>query len=144
MADRIFAGALLLVIVAYAAIAFVVIEAPFQYDPLGPETWPQILGVLGALCCLFILWRPDVDRFPANLATVGRLAAVIVLLSVYAWTFERLGFVLATFGFCTLFAAFLGARWHLAAAFGAVTGPVGYVLCTRLLELNLPEGVLPF
>ncbi|MEM8823868.1 MAG: tripartite tricarboxylate transporter TctB family protein [Pseudomonadota bacterium] len=143
MADRIFAGALLLVIVGYAFIAFTIIQAPFQYDPLGPETWPQILGVLAGLCCLFILARPDVNRFPATLRTVWRLAAVIVLLSAYAWAFERLGFILATTAFCTLFAAFLGARWPFAAAFGTVTGVVGYFLCTRLLELNLPEGMLP-
>ena len=39
MADRIFAGLLLLVTLAYGFIAFTIIKAPFQYDPLGPESW---------------------------------------------------------------------------------------------------------
>ncbi|MEN3794882.1 tripartite tricarboxylate transporter TctB family protein, partial [Fulvimarina sp. MAC3] len=63
MADRIFAGALFLVALAYTYIAFFILQAPFQYDPLGPESWPQILGVVALLCLAYVFIRPDKDRF---------------------------------------------------------------------------------
>ena len=59
MIDRIFSALMLALALAYVYIAFAIIKAPFQYDPLGPESWPQILSVYAALCCLYLLFKPD-------------------------------------------------------------------------------------
>lgn len=142
MADRVFAGALLVISLAYAAIAFTSISAPFQYDPLGPESWPRLLGVIAALCCGWILLRPDVARFDATARTIGRLGVVVGLLALYAYVYQPLGFVPSTIAFCAAFSMLLGARMGPALAFGAVTGVAGYYVATALLDLNLPAGVL--
>ena len=141
MADRIFAGLLLAVALAYAAIAFTVIRAPFQYDPLGPETWPRILGVLAALCALWVIIRPDVASLGVPAGAAARLAILLVLLALYAWAFQPLGFVLATFAFCLSLSLMLGARPLPALLFAVVTGFVGYVVAVNVLDLNLPPGV---
>ncbi|MCE7027749.1 tripartite tricarboxylate transporter TctB family protein [Jiella avicenniae] len=142
MADRIFAGVLLLVAIGYTVIAFTVIHAPFQYDPLGPESWPRILGVVAIPCILFVLAKPDVARLGLPGKTWRRLAALIVMLFAYAYLFQPLGFILATFAFCMALSLMLGARLVPALAFSAGIGIVGYFLCTKLLDLNLPAGVL--
>jgi putative tricarboxylic transport membrane protein len=142
MADRIFAGIILLVAIAYSIIAFWVIKAPFQYDPLGPESWPKILGFVTIPCCLYVLARPDVRDLGSNGRTLLRIAVLIGLLFAYAWLFQRLGFILSTFLFCTALSMMLGARLLAALIFGAATGIGGYFVCTGLLALNLPAGVL--
>lgn len=142
MADRIFASALLLVAIGYTLIAFTLIEAPFQYDPLGPETWPRILGVVAIACLIPLIVRPDIARLSLPLPTWGRLGVLVVLLFAYAYLFQPAGFVIATFLFCTALSLMLGSRLVGALAFGAATGVFGYLLCTIVLELNLPAGLL--
>ncbi|TFF23164.1 tripartite tricarboxylate transporter TctB family protein [Jiella endophytica] len=142
MADRIFAGVLLLVAIGYTIIAFTVIHAPFQYDPLGPESWPRILGIVAIPCILFVLAKPDVASLGVPAKTWGRLAALVMMLFAYAYLFQPLGFILATFAFCMALSLMLGSRLLPALAFSAGIGVAGYFLCTKLLELNLPAGVL--
>ncbi|WP_040664955.1 tripartite tricarboxylate transporter TctB family protein [Nitratireductor aquibiodomus] len=142
MADRIFAAAILAIALAYTIIAFTIIRAPFQYDPLGPESWPQILGVLACLCCLWLIVRPDVAKLDTKTSTLGRLAIVVLMLFAYAWLYQPLGFVIATWVFAAAFSLLLGATIVRALIFGAATGIVGYFVCTILLELNLPDGLL--
>ena len=143
MPDRIFAALLLLVTLGYAALAFLVIEAPFQYDPLGPESWPRILGAVMILCLVLLLVRPDVEHFDTDRPSWVRLAAVLALLVAYAALFEPLGFILSTALFSLAVSRLLGAGWLRAAIFGVAMGVGGYLLCVGLLGLNLPAGPLP-
>ncbi len=142
MADRIFAGVLLLIALGYSFIAFTVIKAPFQYDPIGPEGWPRLLGIVAILCTGYIVARPDIARFDVTRSTLGRLVIAVALLFVYAAAFQPLGFVLSTWAFCTALAVILGAAPARALAFGAASGILGYGICTGLLDLNLPAGIL--
>lgn len=144
MAERVFAGALLALALAYGYGAFAVIRAPFQYDPLGPESWPRILSVAASLCLAVLLWRPDPDS--ANQFArrpMLRLGAVVLLLAAYAALYEPLGFVLSTFAFALPVCRMLGAGWKGAAVFAALAGVLGYGICAGLLGLNLPAGPLP-
>jgi len=142
MVDRIFAGALLVVTLAYAVIAFTAIRAPFQYDPLGPESWPQILSLAAVACLLVILWRPDATDFGVARRTWFRLTAAVVMLLAYAELYEPLGFILSTILFGAALSAMLGAAMPRAAAFGVTAGVAGWLLCVTLMDLNLPEGAL--
>ena len=144
MADRIFAGVLLVVAIGYTIIAFTLIHAPFQYDPLGPESWPRILGLVAIPCILFVLAKPDVARLGLPPKTWGRLTALVAMLWIYAYLFQPLGFIIATFAFCMALATMLGSKLLPALAFSLGVGVLGYFLCTRLLDLNLPAGVLTF
>jgi len=142
MVDRIFAGVLLIVALAYAVIAFTAIRAPFQYDPLGPESWPQILSIVATLCLLFILWKPDASELGVAKQTWFRLAATVVMLCAYAELYEPLGFILSTILFGTALCAMLGAGMAKSLVFGVTTGVAGFLVCVTLLGLNLPEGEL--
>lgn len=142
MADRIFAGVLLLVSLIYTWIAFTAIRAPFQYDPLGPESWPRLLGIVAILCTAAIVARPDVESMGVNRTTAMRIVILVGLLMAYAAAFQPLGFILSTWAFCTVLGAILGATPVRALGFGAAAGIVGYFVCTVLLDLNLPAGIL--
>lgn len=142
MVDRIFAGVLLVVTLAYAVIAFTAISAPFQYDPLGPESWPRILSLVAIVCLLVILWKPDTEEMGVTRETWFRLGATVILLIAYSELYEPLGFILATILFGTTLCAMLGAGFWRSALFGVATGVLGYLLCATLLDLNLPEGEL--
>ena len=142
MADRIFAGVLLLVALGYTFIAFTVIKAPFQYDPVGPEGWPRLLGIVAILCTGFIVLRPDVASLNLNRATLVRLSVLVALLFAYAAAYQPLGFIFSTWIFCSVLAVILGAAPVRAVVFGAASGILGYIICTVLLDLNLPAGIL--
>lgn len=140
MADRIFAAVLLAAAIGYAIIAFAVISAPFQYDPLGPESWPQILSVTAILCLACVLWRPDVAGLDITRKVWFRLGAAVALLLAYGRLYEPLGFVLSTAIFGAILARMLGAPGWRAPAFGIAAGVLGWLLCVTLMDLNLPEG----
>lgn len=140
MADRLFASFLLIVTLAYAYIAWTLIQAPFQYDPLGPESWPRILAGAAIPCILYILWRPDAEPFAVTKYTWFRIALMVVLLFAYAELYEPLGFIISTILFGTIVALTLGAPRLGALAFGLAVGVFGYLLCFTLMGLNLPEG----
>ncbi len=142
MADRIFGVIATLIVLGYGFIAFTGIKAPFQYDPLGPETWPRILAIAAGLCCLYILIRPEARRFRVLGGTMARILLVVVMLAVYAYLFEPLGFIVSTALFCWALSRLLGTTHVEAALFGVATGVFGYLLCVELLELNLPAGML--
>jgi putative tricarboxylic transport membrane protein len=143
MADRIFGCIALTIAIVYGYIAFAIIKAPFQYDPLGPETWPQILSAVAGLCCVYIIIRPDQYKFRAlgNNALL-RIGVIVALLSGYAYLFEPLGFILSTALFCGILSRMLGADNLKAGLFGVASGVLGYGLCAGLLELNLPMGAV--
>ncbi len=141
MADRIFSGVVLLVVIGYGVIAFTAIKAPFQYDPLGPESWPRILSVVAGLCCLAVLARPDVRTLDLSKNTAVRLGILVLLLVIYAALYEPLGFIIATFLFCTVLSRLLGARSVPALSFGLATGVIGFLVGSSLLDLHLPPGL---
>jgi putative tricarboxylic transport membrane protein len=140
MADRLFAGFLLIVTLAYAYIAWTIIQAPFQYDPLGPESWPRILAGATVPCLLYVLWRPDDEPFAVTKYTWFRIGLMVVLLFAYAELYEPLGFIISTILFGTIVALTLGSPRLGALAFGVGSGVFGYLLCVTLMGLNLPEG----
>lgn len=140
MPDRIFAGVLLLVTLAYTVIAFTGISAPFQYDPLGPESWPRLLSVIALACILQVIWKPDIDSLHIAKRTWFRLLWMVVLMLGYAELYEPLGFIASTVIFATIAARMLGAANLRALSFSLAAGFGGYVLCVLLLELNLPHG----
>ncbi len=142
MADRIFAGVLLAVTLAYAAIAFTAISAPFQYDPLGPESWPRILSLVALACIAMILWKPDTETLGLTRQAWFRLAATVLALIAYAELYEPLGFVISTVLYGTVMALMLGAVRLRAVGFGLAAGVLGYLVCASLMGLNLPLGEL--
>lgn len=143
MSDRVFGTAMLLLAIGYGVIAWQ-LEAPFQYDPLGPESWPKILTFVLGACAVYLLARPDAEPSWGGGRSLGKLMVAAAALSAYALLFEPLGFMLATIAFAAGLAWYSGARPASAAIYGLLLGTLGYVIATRVLELNLPRGPIPF
>jgi len=143
MGDRLF-GAIGLALAAFFIWQATTIQLSFISDPVGPKTFPIIIGVILGLSSLIIMLRPDAaPRWPA----VGRLAEIagaVVVLIAYALALPTIGFVIAT----ALAAAFLSWRLGtdpLRAALAGVAISIGiYVVFHLLLGLSLAEGPLGF
>ena len=139
MSDRIFAVIWLCVCAVIIAQMWQ-LEVPFAYEPVGPKAFPILMAVLMALCCVFLLLRPDRDiHWPEGGALV-KGAVLIAVLLVYATLFEFLGFPLGTalmvFVVCMLF----GGSWLTGVIAGVLTGVIGYFFFDRLLQVTLPLG----
>ena len=93
--DRIFG--LVMAIVALAFIASATqIQTSFLSDPVGPKTFPIIIGVVCALSALFMVFKPDPEPDWPALRTIGALFFAVVVLVAYAYALKPLGFLLPT------------------------------------------------
>lgn len=93
--DRIFGLIVTLVALAYAASA-TQIQTSFLTDPVGPKTFPILVGAVAALSGMFVVFRPDPDPEWPTLPTLGALALAIGVLVAYAYTLRPLGFLIPT------------------------------------------------
>lgn len=139
MSDRIFAAVWLVLCLAGLFIGWQ-IQSEYSYEPVGPRPFPLLLLGLMAICAVMMLLRkPDSVQWPVA-STLKKLLALCVMLIVYGWLFERLGFALCTtlltFGIGMLF----GARWWAAALAGAVMGISLFYAFDHLLDVTLPFG----
>jgi len=115
--DRIFG-----LVAALVALTYVVsatnIQTSFLSDPVGPRVFPIIIGVIGGLCALFMVLRPDPEtEWPAGRSLLALAFAVIVLV-LYAYALKPLGFLLPT----AVVAAVLSYQISPRARFAAITG----------------------
>lgn len=141
MADRCFSLALMVLAVALGAAAWQ-LDVPFQYEPVGPKAIPLILAALLFGTALWLAIRPDSLKQAYGRDLFLRHGLVVLLLLVYAWSFEPLGFVLATWLVGTLFARLFGLDWGRALVYSAALGGVGHLLLSGVLELNVPVGTV--
>jgi len=93
--DRIFGLVAALVALAYIASA-TNIQTSFLSDPVGPRVFPIIIGVIGALSAMFLVFRPDPGPDWPALRTFGALAVAVLVLVLYAYALKPLGFLLPT------------------------------------------------
>ena len=95
MSDRIFGLIILAIALGYIASAMQ-IQVSFLSDPIGPKTFPFIVGGVLILASLAIILRPDDDPVWPSLATFGRIGIAIAVLTAYAYALRPLGFLLPT------------------------------------------------
>ena len=100
--DRIFGLFILVVALAYIASA-TQIEISFLPDPVGPKTFPILIGLVAAVSAVVMIIRPDEDPNWPVLRRFGALGVTVVVLVAYAFLLKPLGFLLPT----ALAAAFL-------------------------------------
>ena len=78
--DRIFG--LVVVIVALGFILSATqIQTSFLSDPVGPRTFPYLVGGVMALCGITVILRPDADPDWPVLRTFGALALTVVAMA---------------------------------------------------------------
>ena len=140
--DRVCGLVMLVIAVAYfyGATQFPV---PFGgSEAVGPETFPKILGVVLAICSLYMIVKPDPDNHWPALRTFAELGIAVVVLVFYALLLEPLGFILATMLAVGTLCWRMGAKPLKAYLTGLISGAVVFVLFTYGLELPLPLGLL--
>jgi len=93
--DRVFGLVATLLALAYIAAARD-IQTSFLSDPVGPKAFPMIIGSVGALSAMFMVFRPDPEPQWPGLRTVAALALAVLVLVGYAYTLKPMGFLLPT------------------------------------------------
>lgn len=93
--DRIFGLIAALVALAYIASA-TQIQAGFITDPVGPKGFPLLIGAVGAVCAMFMVFFPDEDPPWPGLRTFGALLFSVIVLVGYAYALKPMGFLIPT------------------------------------------------
>ncbi|WP_105617649.1 tripartite tricarboxylate transporter TctB family protein [Cronobacter sakazakii] len=139
MSDRIFAGIWILLCIGGLFVAWQ-IHSEYAYEPVGPRPFPMGIIALMLLCAvLLLLRRPDVVDWPHN-ALLQRLVVMVIVLLLYAWGFEWLGFPLATALLTAVIGMLFGAQLPAALVSGVAMGSALWYAFDRLLDVTLPLG----
>ncbi|AOM39382.1 tripartite tricarboxylate transporter TctB family protein [Xenorhabdus hominickii] len=139
MSDRIFA-AVWLVLCGIGLVIGWEIHSEYSYEPLGPRPFPIAILSLSALCALLLIFKkPDLIHWPAP-KVLHRLMLLIVSLAIYAWSFEWLGFPLATTLLTISVALLFNAKLPAAIISGLFLGISLFFAFDRLLDVTLPVG----
>lgn len=90
--DRIFGLVATLLALAFIASASQT-EISFLSDPVGPRAFPVGIGIVAAVCGIFMVLRPDPEPAWPAFRTFGALAIAVVVLVSYALALRPLGFI---------------------------------------------------
>jgi putative tricarboxylic transport membrane protein len=93
--DRIFGLVMVTVALAYIASA-TQIQTSFLSDPVGPKTFPILIGVVCAISAMFMVLKPDPEPDWPVLRTFGALFFAVIVLVAYAYALKPLGFLMPT------------------------------------------------
>ncbi|AEA67518.1 MULTISPECIES: tripartite tricarboxylate transporter TctB family protein [Pseudomonas] len=144
--QRIFAAVLLLVCIGLALMAWPY-QAAFSYEPVGPRAFPLLMLGLMGLALLYMLFRPTPivhsDEDPhLDRETLQKIGICVVLLLVFAGTFEPLGFILASILIGVPMARLYGGRWVPSVVIISLMAIGLYLLFDKLMDVPLPLGLL--
>jgi putative tricarboxylic transport membrane protein len=95
MSDRIFGLVVIVVALGYILSA-TYIQTSFLSDPVGPRSFPYLIGGFAILAAVFVIIKPEADPEWPPLATFGRLLIAVVVLVGYAYGLKPLGFFIPT------------------------------------------------
>ncbi|MEM7022992.1 MAG: tripartite tricarboxylate transporter TctB family protein [Pseudomonadota bacterium] len=93
--DRIFGLVILAVALGFIASA-TQIQTSLLADPIGPRTFPMLVGGISAICALYMILRPDPEPGWPAWHTFLKLGAALAVLVGYAYTLIPLGFLIPT------------------------------------------------
>lgn len=154
MADRIIfiLTVILAVVYLYATEQFPSLEIG---DPLGPKAFPRLLGIgllmTAAGLLAGILRAPKTGAAGSERKDSGDNRHYLVVVAAVAWTglylavFIRLGYAIATTVYLlALMACFHRGKWMTNLLTSVMFGFISYLMFTRLLDVSLPRGILPF
>jgi putative tricarboxylic transport membrane protein len=141
MSDRLLGGIAILIAIGLIVEALR-IETGLLVDPLGPRTFPVIIGIVLGISALYPLLRPDPEPdWPAP-GRLVEIAIATVVMIVYAYLLEPLGFLVATALAVFVLSWRLGGRPLPCIAVGAGVSVLIYTVFHLILGLSLPKGPL--
>lgn len=142
--DRIFGLVAALLALAYIAGAFQ-IQTSFLADPVGPKTFPILIGTVGAIAAMFMVLRPDPEPEWPAMRTFGALIFAVIVLVAYAYALKPMGFLIPTAFAAGILSYQISPRAVPAALAGAGLSGGLYVLFKFALGLGLvalPKALL--
>jgi putative tricarboxylic transport membrane protein len=137
--DRIFGLVVAVLALAYIASALQ-IQTSFLSDPVGPKTFPVIIGAVGALSAMFLVFRPDPEPEWPAVRTFGALSIAVIVLVIYAYSLRPVGFLLPT----AIAAAVLSYQISPRAKYAALVGISLSVGLFIIFRFGLGLGLVPF
>lgn len=156
--NRIASIAFFLFALVYFAMAFITISKPSVLQILGPEVFPKAIGILMLILSglyVFQSFRGALKEDDARAAIIGAdeklgseidlktIAKMLVLIIVYAFAFEPLGYPIATFLMFLVGVFILDPRhWKRDAIVAAFASFGLYFAFSLLLRVQLPAGPL--
>ncbi len=142
LGDRVLGLGLLVLAVAYGWAAQQWPEPFGGAESVGPETFPTILSVVLVAGSLYLMIRPDPDaQWPIGKSALELVVSVLVLV-VYAFLLEPLGFIVSTTLAVGALSWRMGAAPKRAFVTGLISAVVVFVLFNYGLSLSLPAGLL--
>jgi putative tricarboxylic transport membrane protein len=72
------------------------IEAGLMTDPVGSKGFPLIVGAVGAISAMFMVFFPDEDPVWPGLRIWGALFFSVLVLIGYAYALKPMGFLIPT------------------------------------------------
>ncbi|WP_434605264.1 tripartite tricarboxylate transporter TctB family protein [Pseudomonas sp. R1-7] len=144
--QRIVAAVLLLACIGLALMAWPY-QAAFSYEPVGPRAFPLLIIGLMGLALLYMLFRPtpvvhSEDDPQLDRETLQKIGICVLLLLVFAGTFEPLGFILASIVTGVPMARLYGGRWVPSVVIISLMAIGLYLLFDKLMDVPLPLGLL--
>ncbi len=134
------------IIIGAAGLAFAstTIKYAFASDPLGPRTFPFVLGLGLALCGLWYFMQPGESEAPPNRKELANVLGFMTLACLTVGLMPWIGFIMAMTVLCTGMALMFGASIAVSLASGVVQSLVWWALFGPLLGGTLPIGPLGF
>ena len=144
--QRIFASVLLLACVGLALMAWPY-QAAFSYEPVGPRAFPLLMLGLMGLGLIYMIVRPtpvvhSEDDPQLDRDTLIKIGVCVVLLLIFAGTFEPLGFILSSILIGIPMARLDGGRWLPSVVIISLMSVGLYLLFDKAMDVPLPLGLL--
>jgi len=146
LVQRVFAVAMLLVCLGLAVMAWPY-QAAFSYEPVGPRAFPLLMLALMGLGLIYMVFRPSpvvhseedpkLDR-----ETLTKIGLCVVLLLIFAGTFETRGFILSSTLIGIPMARLYGGRWLPSIVIISLMSVGLYLLFDKAMDVPLPLGLL--
>lgn len=114
-------------------------------DPLGPLTFPTILGVSLVACGVYLAARPGPRTTHPILVrhSFQQVLILFALLILYSASISWMGYLISTFLFVLIGAFLMGERsWGKGILISAVFSTAIFFLFVRVLTIPLPLGFL--
>ncbi|WP_338579515.1 tripartite tricarboxylate transporter TctB family protein [Pseudomonas sp. ML2-2023-6] len=146
LVQRVFSVAMLLVCLGLAVMAWPY-QAAFSYEPVGPRAFPLLMLALMGLGLIYMVFRPSPvvhseDDPKLDRETLTKIGLCVVLLLIFAGTFETLGFILSSTLIGIPMARLYGGRWLPSIVIISLMSVGLYLLFDKAMDVPLPLGLL--
>ncbi len=143
MNDRVLGGIGILV-AAFFIWQATLIELSFISDPVGPRTFPIIIGIGLGLASLAMLIKPDAAPAWPAASRLYEIALATAVMVAYALLLPELGFLITTALAATYLTWRLGTAPLWAIVTGVLTSAGIFIVFRVILGLSLARGPLGF